>query len=164
MPEATASSSSSKKQRQRQLAIRIQAVTLRCIANFTNAQVTQATGLSERAVQKLIARAQERGFDPACTTNWLDEWFEDAPRSGRPSKQTEEVKNEVNKLIRFDRYAREKSCEEITADLKSLGFQVAPMTVWRMLKATGNRKTKPTSKPGLSEEAKKARLAWCLDK
>lgn len=38
------------------------------------------------------------------------------------------------------------------------------MSVWRILKEAGLNKTKPTRKPGLSEEMRKARLAWCLEK
>lgn len=42
------------------------------------------------------------------------------------------------------------------------GHPVSAMTVWRVLKKTGFRKTKPTRKPGLTAEMKKARLDWCL--
>lgn len=37
------------------------------------------------------------------------------------------------------------------------------MTVWRILRKAGMRKTKPTRKPGLTAKMKKERLEWCMD-
>ena len=56
-----------------------------------------------------------------------------------------------------DRYGREKSAEVITAEV---GLSIN--TVRRVLRKAGYKKTKPTRKPGLTEEMKKARLEFCL--
>ena len=39
---------------------------------------------------------------------------------------------------------------------------VSAMTVWRVLRALGKRKTKSIRKSGLTEDIRKARLEWCL--
>ena len=67
-------------------------------------------------------------------------------------------------MIRLNRYARGKICDEIAADLGKLGMKASPTTVWRILKASGNRKTKAPFKPGLSPKMKQARLEWCLER
>ncbi|KAF7575754.1 hypothetical protein PtrM4_010940 [Pyrenophora tritici-repentis] len=42
------------------------------------------------------------------------------------------------------------------------GYDVSPTTVWRVLKAAGYKKTKPTRKPGLTKKMRQDRLTWCL--
>ena len=59
---------------------------------------------------------------------------EDAPRSGRPSKQTESVTEQILKKVRRDRFGREKSCVDIAGELQMQGINIARMTVWRVLK------------------------------
>jgi len=121
--------------------------------------------MSERTLQQIIKRAAERGCDPANSQNWLDEWFLDAFRPGRPSKQASGgIVNQVNRMIRLDRYAREKTFDEIAADLGKLGMKASPTTVWRMLKASGNQRTNATFKPGLTPKMKQARPEWCLER
>lgn len=59
----------------------------------TTAEVQQAiTGLSKSTVNSIYARAIERGFEPSLKPLILkDEYLEDAPRSGRPTKHTEAI-------------------------------------------------------------------------
>ena len=59
------------------------------------------------------------------------------------------------KVIR-DRYRREKSAEVIAAEVS-----LSPETVRVILRKAGYKKTKPTRKPGLTEEMKKVRLEFC---
>ena len=55
----------------------------------TTAQVVAITGLPTRTVNSIYARAIERGFDPNAVPLVLkDEYLQDAPRAGRPTKQT----------------------------------------------------------------------------
>ena len=117
--------------------------------------------MPERTLQRIIKRAAERGFDPANSQNWLEEWFLDAFRPGRPSKQSGGTVNEFNRMVRLDRYAREKTRDEIAPDLGKLGMNASPTTIRRMLKASGNRKTKST---WLSPKMKQARLEWYLER
>ncbi|KAK0724053.1 hypothetical protein B0H67DRAFT_99132 [Lasiosphaeris hirsuta] len=75
------------------IATRALIVTLKSpLVGMKTAEVVEKTGCSARQVQRIYARAIERGFDPNETPFVLkNEWLEDAPRSGRPSKQTPET-------------------------------------------------------------------------
>ncbi|EDN06634.1 predicted protein [Histoplasma mississippiense (nom. inval.)] len=48
-------------------------------------------------------------------------------------------------------------------ELSEEGFNIAPNTVWKILRKAGMKKTKPTRKPGLTNKMKHERLQWCLD-
>lgn len=111
--------------------------------------------LAHRSLDRIYNRALDRGFNPekpAC----LDRHVEDTPRAGRPTKQTEQAKADVEAKVTRDRYGREKS-----ADVIAVEVGLSPRTVLRVLQKAGYRKTKPTRKPGLTEAMKKARLAFC---
>jgi hypothetical protein len=72
-------------------ATRAQIVTLKAIGQ-TTAEVIAITGLKERTIQSIYSRAIERGFDPAIRPIViLNKHVEDAPRLGRPTKQTPEI-------------------------------------------------------------------------
>lgn len=47
-----------------------------------------------------------------------DSYLEDAPRTGRPSKQ-DLIKELVLAKIRLDRFGREKSCANLTSELST---------------------------------------------
>ncbi|RYC54361.1 hypothetical protein CHU98_g11851 [Xylaria longipes] len=137
-------------------ATRAQALALK-ISGHLNKEIQRITGITISSINRILSRAIERGLDlnkPVI----LDIHVADAPRSGRPSKQTEEVQNQVLIKVRRDRYSREKSCALIAAEL---GGQVSAMTVWRILRTAGLKKTKPTRKPGLTKGMKSEQLAWC---
>jgi transposase len=138
-----------KKPKKRHLAPRVQIVTLRFIANKSLAEIARLTGLSDRTVASIIKRAVERGFDPARTDGWQDEWFEDAPRSGRPSKQSDEARQVVEQLLRLERddggggggggggERKKKTYTDVAAELaEHHGINVSATTVWRMIKAS----------------------------
>jgi hypothetical protein len=75
----------------------------------TTAQVVSITSLSKRTVDSIYARAIQRGFDPNAVPLVIkDEYLQDAPRSGRPSKQTEPVNEAITQKVRRDRCGREK--------------------------------------------------------
>ena len=115
--------------------------------------------MKPRTVNRLVDKALERGFDPqASPPIILDIHVSDAPRSGRPSKQ-EDHKDTVLEKVRKDRYGREMTCAYISQEL---GHVISPMTVWRILRAAGLKKTKPTRKPGLTEKMKRERFQFCL--
>src|SRR5271154_4045622 len=81
------------------------------IVHKTTAEIAAITGLSTRTINHIYARAIDRGFDPNIIPFQIkDEWVEDAPRSGRPTKQIEETVNSILDKVRRDRYGREKTC------------------------------------------------------
>jgi transposase len=129
----------------------------------TNQEITGMTGAEKRTINSIYARAIERGFDPAVRPLKLEnKHVEDAPRTGRPSKQQQAFEKVVN-LVRRDRYGREKTCADIAGDLSQDGLDISASTVWRVLRKAGYKKTKPTRKPGLTKKMRNERLAWCRE-
>ncbi|OBT70526.1 hypothetical protein VF21_10464, partial [Pseudogymnoascus sp. 05NY08] len=99
------------------------------VGGKTTAEVAEKTGLSSRQVNKIYARAIERGFDPNHTPLTLrDEWLQDAPRSGRPLKRTTIAQDEVVAKVRNDRYGREKACADIAGELSLQGVDISSTT------------------------------------
>ncbi|KAF1981362.1 hypothetical protein K402DRAFT_386648, partial [Aulographum hederae CBS 113979] len=135
------------------IATRAQALTLK-LFGFSNAQIESTTGIQPRTLNNIYRKAISRGLNPQESTKILDYHIEDGSRSGRPTKQGEEVTSNVLSKVRGDRYAREKTCAYIAAEIGG----VSEVTVWRILRQAGFRKTKPTRKPGLTAEMKEARL------
>jgi len=137
----------------------------------TRAQIAtlRSVGLTIEAIQQHIGISVERStcrriYEKACSRGWipkqtplLNVHLEDAPRSGRPTKQTAEKVAEIEAKVTKDRYGREKTSQMI-ADEVSLSAS----TVQRVLRSQGYHKTKPTRKPGLTEEQKRRRLDLCL--
>jgi len=135
------------------------------VGGKTTAQVESITGLKRSTINTIYARAIERGFDPNLVPLAIkDEYLQDAPRSGRPTKQTTAVKESLVQKVCRDRYGREKTAADLAGELsQELNFDISSTTVWRCLKKLGYRKTKPTMKPGLTRRMKDERLKWCND-
>jgi hypothetical protein len=129
----------------------------------TSPEVAEIPGLSIRQVDRIYARAIENGFDPNVRPLILkDEYLRDRPRSGRPTKATEENKELVIGKVQQDRFGREKTCADLAGELSKAGIEISASAVYRMLVSSGFRKTKPTRKPGLTKSMKADRLAWCI--
>jgi transposase len=129
-------------------------------SGMRTAEVYSLLNIPERTISSIYAKAIARGFDPAeRPIAILDKYVEEAPRSGRPSKQTATAQEIVLAKVRTDRYGREKTCVDIAAEIPG----ISPTTIWRILRKAGLKKTKPTRKPGLTKIMKDRRLAWCLD-
>lgn len=140
---------------------RAQVVTLKSFTTKTTREIAVITGLSVATVNRVYAQAIQRGYDHHADPMIRDVFVQDAPRSGRPSKQTETTKELVTSKIRRDRYGREKTCANLAGELSLEGLDLSSTTIWR-LKSCGFNKTKPTRKPGLTKKMKAERLAWCL--
>jgi transposase len=145
-------------------AIRAQVVALRAYTTKSSSEIARLTGLSTSSVNRIYARAIERGFNPHEDPIIHNRYVEDTPRSGRPTKQDTATQEIVISKVRSDRYGREKSCADLAGDLSKLGINISAETVRRILKKNGFRKTKPTRKPGLTPAMKKARLEWALER
>jgi transposase len=137
-------------------ATRSQIITLKALG-FSNNDIAKKLQipLDRTTIYRIWTRALDRGFDPKVPIV-LDTHVEDAPKSSRPTKQTEEKKAEVKEIIVGDRYAREKTVVVIA---KEVG--VSKATVLRIMKRLRFKKTKPTRKLGLIKAIKEARLNWC---
>jgi len=128
------------------------------LMGVTNREICERLdlGLNPRTIRRLVQKAKERGLNIEKPV-LLDKHLEDAPRSGRPTKQTPENIAEIEARVTRDRYGREKSLDQLASEI-----QLSPSTIRCILKQQGYRKTKPTRKPGLTPAMKKARLDFCL--
>ena len=121
--------------------------------------IAKKLGYSTRQVQRIYGRAIKRGFDPNETLFILkDKWLQDAPRSGRPTKQTPETTQAIVTKVQYDRYGRERTCANLAGELSQMGVDILVITIWRILRKNGYRKTKPTRKPGLTKVMRSERL------
>lgn len=120
-------------------------------------RIIEVSKMSRTSIFRIRQLAYTRGYDPAISRQIKDEYVATATRSGRPCTITAEQKEEVLKLVQEDRAGREKT----TAQL-GLETGMSAMSAWQTLKAANFRWTKPSWKPGLTEEMKKARLQFAL--
>ncbi|OKP00652.1 hypothetical protein PENSUB_7735 [Penicillium subrubescens] len=95
---------------------RVTVVALRAYTTKTSSEIAKIVGLSIATVNHIYARAIERGFDPI-HTKITDEYVQDSPRTGRPTKQDPETVNTILSKVRLDRYGREKTCADIAGRL-----------------------------------------------
>jgi transposase len=128
------------------IATRAQALTLKLVG-FSNTEIESITGIQPRTLNSIHRKAIARGLNVLESKKILDCHIEDGARSGRPIKQTEDIISNVLSKVRRNCYAREKTCAQIAAEIG----RVSDITVWRILRHAGFRKTKPTRKPGLTE-------------
>lgn len=133
---------------QYQIASRSQILSLLAVG-FEHRQVFEITGIFPDTQKTWWKKALARGFDPSVRPLLiLNCHVEDGKRTGRRPKRDDE-KDDVCAPVSADRYGRELSCEAIA---ERLGNRITFSTVWTILNEAGLNKTKPTRKPGLSEE------------
>ena len=145
--------------KQHDVCVRAQVVSLKLVLKLDNSQIEALTRVKPRTIHNLVDKALERRFDPQSSPPVvLEEHVCDAPRPGRPKKQ-DDYKDQVLEKVRTDRFGREMTCAYISA---KMGNTISPMTVWRILRTAGMKKTKPTRKPGLTKRMRAERLEFCL--
>ncbi|KAI2636749.1 hypothetical protein GGS21DRAFT_46116 [Xylaria nigripes] len=60
----------------------------------STAEIAAITGVSNSQINRIYAKAIERGFDPTRVPVTLDdEWLQNTPGAGRPRKQSDEIRN-----------------------------------------------------------------------
>jgi hypothetical protein len=125
--------------------------------------ITAKTGVSKSGYYKLRSKAISRGWQ---LSDLVETWHvDDAPRPGRPKTSTATALF-IIKTMTKNSTTRGWSYSRIASEVSGTpGRQrVSPSTVYRVLTENGYGSFKRTVKPGLTEEAKKARLAWCLER
>lgn len=137
--------------KQADIATRATVVALKAYTDKSSLQIAAITGLSVSTINRIYAKAIERGFEPNHTVI-EDKYVADAPRSGRPTKQDSVTADTLLSKVRGDGYSREKSCAELAGELSELGIDISSTTVWRILKNTGLRKTKPSDSEVWTDE------------
>lgn len=89
------------------LSTRAFVLALKTYTTKTSAEIAAICNLSKSSVDRIYGRACQRGYYPNLIPVVVkDSYLEDAPRSGRPSKQ-DQIKEPVLDKIRCDRYGRE---------------------------------------------------------
>src|SRR5258708_37112030 len=84
------------------------------IGGYSSMRLQEITGVPKRTIDSIYARAIERGFDPNQSPLVIkNEFVEEAPRSGRPTNQTEEVKELITANVRRDPYDREQTIADL---------------------------------------------------
>jgi transposase len=141
------------------IALRAQVISMKIYTHKTSEQIAREVGISKATVNRIYAKAIERGFDHA-NPILADEYVQDGPRSGRP-RTSDLAKDIAISKVQRDRYGREKSCADIAGELSLEGLEISATSIWRILKTAGYNKTKPTRKPGLTKKMRAERLAWC---
>ena len=122
------------------------------------ATIYDITGISESAIYRLRANAKTRGYNPQESKRLVLAYVQDAPRSGRPIKATQEVKKSVVETISKNSTTRQLSTQAITDCInKSLGIKISACTTYNILRSQGYGCFKPIYKPGLTREAKTIR-------
>ena len=95
------------------------------VGGKTTREVSEKTGISRHAINRIYAKAIQRGFDPTHSPLLLkDEWLEDAPRSGRPTKKTPNLVQNVLGKVRTDRHGREKTCADLAGQFCEEGIEI----------------------------------------
>ena len=148
---------------QHDLGTRIQALTLLEAATGVP-WITQLTGISKSAIYRLRSTAIARGYDPTISSKLLLAYVEDAPRSGRPKKATEEVKELIIATVSHNSSTRQWSCQRIAYKIStSVPGGISAQTVYWILRQSGFKPSKHTWKPSLTLAGKALRLKWCLE-
>lgn len=130
------------------IATRAFVVAWKCpLGGKSSAEIVDFLGISNRQVNRIYAKALERGFDPtARPLHICNQHLEDAPRSGRPKKQTPEIQDAVISKVRQDRRGREKTAVNVAYELSSGGTKISATTILRILNKARSKKTKLTRK------------------
>lgn len=96
----------------------------------TATEVAELLQIPVRTVRSIFARAVKRGFEPNHRPlEILDSFILDAPRTGRPRKQTDEVKEEPVSEVRVDRFDRENTYTDFAGELSSEGILISAAIV-----------------------------------
>ncbi|KAL1971768.1 hypothetical protein VTN31DRAFT_1856 [Thermomyces dupontii] len=138
--------------------IRAQALTLAEFTSMSHLEISEITGISKSRISRIVKAEKERGFHPKSTDKRaiVRDYVADKPRSGRPKTVTADVEQRILDTVRKDCAGREKSCEYLASEA-----DISRSSAHRVLKRNGFNSVKSTRKPGLSKDAKRARLEFC---
>jgi len=72
--------------------------------------------------------------------------------------QTPKNIEKVIAKVRKNQYGREMNCADLTGEFSTEGIDISAITIWRILRKAGFKKTKPTRKPRLIKKIREDRL------
>ena len=121
-------------------------------------QVSLILKISESQLYRLRKKAIERDWEGIQTSPILLSYVQDAPRSGRPTKQTPEVLSTVDEYI--DGHGADGAPHQSLEEL-AYNVGISASIIKRILKKLGFKNLKITTKPGLTKSMLIKRLQWC---
>ena len=136
-------------------ATRAQALTLK-VLGIPGAKIESITGIPPRTTNRILDKAiqMDLTLHPRNQSSWIYMWK-------MPLRQGDHVSKKLIKTWFWKRSGLSGMAgRRPVLELQQIG-SISAMTVWRILKKAGLRKTKPTRKPGLTKQMRAERLAWC---
>jgi hypothetical protein len=125
---------------------------------FSSREIEAKTGVKQQIQSNIKRKAFQRGYRPDIDPRILSYYVEDAPRSGRIPQISTETEEALLREVKADRAGREKSSEVL-----AYSQNISVSSALRILKKHGLTCVKPTRKPGLNVQQKKARLKFCVE-
>ena len=124
-------------------------------AGISEEHVSQITHIPPRTLRYIKKKARDRGYNPEIDGRILEDYVKDGAHTGRPKEISEETELALIQSASKDRAGREKSAEVLAYEAG-----ISHRSAVKILHKYGFTNAKPTTKPGLSEEAKAERLAF----
>lgn len=137
------------------LALRVQCLTLFEVG-IPLPVICTKYNVTKSAVYRWRRIAKVRGYDPDKDPRILVSYVEDAPRSGRPTVCTWERTQQLIAEVTGSKAGCSKTCRELG---QKLG--VSAKSAHRILRREKFKSCKESTKPGLTEAIREARLAFC---
>jgi transposase len=137
------------------ISVRIQALCLATVANMPVPKVAEIMGMTPVTVYRIVKRARDRGYNPDVNVHIREEYVPDAQRSGRPKEITPAIEQSIIDSVTKDRAGREKSAEFLAYEAG-----ISHSSCLSILKRHNFSSCKPTWKPGLTDDARRGRLAF----
>jgi transposase len=119
----------------------------RKIAYYFDPSIPQST------VHRIISKWKETGD------------IKNKPRSGRPSKLTDEENQSLKQILLNDSNSRRQTTDEVTRLINDdLDIEVSKSTVRREIKKMGVKRCVAAVKPYVSDKNASLRLSWCQER
>jgi hypothetical protein len=140
------------------VATKAQVLTYKQDTSLTNKEITARTGVSQAQINVIAKTARERGWDPKAKSAILDEYLVRKEGTGCQIKLTDKKLVAIAASIETERYGSEKSTRYLADE-----YDIFQASIVTALAKMGYRKTKLTTKPGLTEAIRIQRLDWCRE-
>lgn len=149
--------SSHLRQTHNDLGTRIQTLTLLQLEVLIT-KITELTGVSKARVYSYRKTAIQRSYNPTIDSRILLKYIEDIPKSRKPIKTTDEIKNQVVNVLKKNSITKQSSTLAISQQIAKISTVISVKIVWNILYSLSYLPYKPTTKSSLTAEAKTVKL------
>ena len=115
-------------------------------------------GLSQPQIGQIRKKAIERGWEGTVNSPFLLSYVKDAPRLGYPRKNLPALTKQLITTVESNGIGRHAPLDELAYKLS-----VSVSSIHYYLRQLGYKKLKMSTKPGLTQQMRKARLRWALN-